>query len=134
MARHTPDATGAGAPQGNGPSALPALGDGDLATDDAVDAALERLAAAGVGPVASATLMEIAALGIDPRLSSLAASAMELARQMDSRNSATAKSMCAGRLQEAMDRLLELNPPQTEATPLDQLRERRAVRIAAATG
>lgn len=88
-----------------------------------------------VGDVEAATLAELDALGVDPRLSALAASALELARQLDNpRNSATAKSMCAGRLQEALARLLELNPPRSEDTPLDQISARRLERIAAAEG
>jgi hypothetical protein len=130
LARHTQDATAESAPQVSDPLALRASG--DLTEDEAVEAALARLHEAGVGPVAAATLMELAALGVDPRLSTLGAMAMELARQMDSRNSATAKSMCAGRLQDAMDRLMELNPPAAEATPLDEINARREARLAAA--
>lgn len=73
-------------------------------------------------------------MGVEPETSGLAATAVEMARQLDNpRNSATAKSMCAGRLQEALDRLLELNPPATEDSPLDEIRARRAARLAAAS-
>ena len=79
-------------------------------------------------------MAELAALGVDPARSALAASVLNLARRLDSPGtSATAASMCAGRIQEALDRLLELNPPQSEDTPLDQIAQRRKDRIAAAS-
>lgn len=88
-----------------------------------------------IGDVETAVRAELRVLGVEPATSAIAASAIELARQLDNpRNSATAKSMCAGRLQEALDRLLELNPPQQEATPLDEITQRRAERLAAASG
>lgn len=129
MARHTPDATGASARPDSARIEPPASGDDAEAWLARTTA---QLRAQGCGAVESATLLEIVALGVDYRVSALAAAALELARQMDGRNSATAKSMCAGRLQEALDRLLELHPPQQEATPLDQLKEKRAARLAAA--
>jgi hypothetical protein len=112
LAPRTQAATGESARQASDPPARPAIGD-----------------------VEAATRAELAALGVSPATSAVAASALELARQLDNpRNSATAKSMCAGRLQEALDRLLELNPPQREDTPLDEITKRRANRLAAATG
>jgi len=86
-----------------------------------------------MGPVEAAAVTELKALGVKPETSALAAAALELARQLDNpRTSATAKSMCAGRLQEALDRLLELNPPEQEATPLDRIRTK--LRLAEAEG
>lgn len=68
----------------------------------------------------------------DARLaaSGLAASAMALAREMDSsENSATSKSMCAGRLLDTLDRLRELAPREREKDALDDLAARRAKRV-----
>jgi hypothetical protein len=65
--------------------------------------------------------------------SALAASALVLAAELDSPgNSATAKSMCARALREALDRLRELVPVEGEEDELDGLRARRAARIAGA--
>jgi hypothetical protein len=65
--------------------------------------------------------------------SGLAATLLELARQMDDDNSATSKSMCAKALFEGLDRLREAAPPLPDANPLadirsdleDELRARR---------
>jgi hypothetical protein len=63
--------------------------------------------------------------------SPLAASALAMARELDSAgNSATAKSMCARSLHDAMDRLRELIPPDEETDQLDDLAARRATRLA----
>lgn len=64
--------------------------------------------------------------------SALAASALALAREMDSPNSATSKSMCAKALLETMDRLRSLAPVEEEADDLDELSRARRARIAAA--
>lgn len=65
--------------------------------------------------------------------SSLAASALVLARELDNRrNSATSKSMCARELREVMGRLWELAPAPEEADWLDELKERRDTRRGAA--
>ena len=56
----------------------------------------------------------------------LAASALELARQLDDPdNSATSKSMCSRALTEALDRLEEMAPPKREGDRLDKLRNSR---------
>lgn len=70
----------------------------------------------------------------DPRLaeSALAASALALAAEMDAHNSATSKSMCATALQKALDRLMELAPPERERDGLDEVSARRAKRRGAA--
>ena len=61
--------------------------------------------------------------------SALAAAARQLAHELDDPgNSATSKSMCAGRLMEAMDRLRELMPPEEEKDSLDEFARRRAER------
>lgn len=57
--------------------------------------------------------------------SALAASALALAREMDSPNSATSKSMCARALLETLDRLRDLAPTEHEEDAIDELRSRR---------
>jgi len=128
LAPRTQAATGASAPQVKSPPARHAIGD----VEAEFDALCARLREAGAGLVESATLLELMALGVDWRCDALAAVALEMARQLDGRNSATAKSMCAGRLQEALDRLRELHPLKQEDSPLDEIRARRDQRIAAA--
>jgi hypothetical protein len=62
--------------------------------------------------------------------SSLAASALALAREIDSpKNSATSKSMCARALRETMDRLRELAPAEEADDRLDDLSARRSARL-----
>lgn len=64
--------------------------------------------------------------------SALAASALALAREIDSpNNSATSKSMCAKALREALDRLRELAPPEPKADKLDDITKQREKRRAA---
>lgn len=59
-------------------------------------------------------------------LTALAASARELARQLDDPgNSATSKSMCAKSLTEVLERLEGLAPPKSERDFLDKFRDRR---------
>lgn len=61
----------------------------------------------------------------------VAASAVVLAAELDKpRNSATAKSMCARALREAMDRLRELAPADEKKDDLDDLTARRNARLA----
>ena len=62
--------------------------------------------------------------------SSLAANALQLAREMDSKNSATSKSMCARALNETMEKLLALAPVEEPPDMLDDLEKRRAARRA----
>lgn len=65
--------------------------------------------------------------------SALAASALQLAREMDNRgNSATSKSMCSRSLLDTLDRLRELTPPEEEKDGLDELNARRAARVGGA--
>jgi hypothetical protein len=67
--------------------------------------------------------------------SAIAATALAMAREIDEAgNSATSKSMCAARLQEAMDRLRELAPAAQEANKVDELRAKRERRRAKAAG
>lgn len=63
--------------------------------------------------------------------SPLAASALAMAREIDNAgNSATSKSMCQARLQDALKEIRTLAPEVLEADPLDELEHRRATRIA----
>ena len=67
--------------------------------------------------------------------SALAATARALAERIDDADtSSTALSMCAARLQEVMDRLLELAPPRKEHDVIDEVGSRRADRRAKAAG
>lgn len=60
----------------------------------------------------------------------LAASALELASQLDDPgNSATSKSMCAKVLLETLDKIRALAPPKVERDVVDELSSRRARRI-----
>ena len=63
--------------------------------------------------------------------STLAMSALRMAREMDSAgNSATSKSMCARELRDTLDRLLELAPKEERGDGLDDLSARRERRLA----
>jgi hypothetical protein len=62
--------------------------------------------------------------------SALAASAIALAREIEHPfNSATSKSMCAGKLYDAWNRLLELAPPQEEADQVDEYAARARAKL-----
>ena len=65
--------------------------------------------------------------------SALAAMARELATQMDARNSATSKAMCAKALTDILDQLRALAPEKEEGDKLDDLAARRDARIRSAT-
>lgn len=82
--------------------------------------------------VAVAVERDLKALGDeDLAQSGLAASALALARALDDTgNSATSKSMCARSLLDTLDRLRELAPDKKEDDALDELRSRRAARLA----
>ena len=79
--------------------------------------------------VVAAVERDLKRLGGDWAGSALAATALAMARELDDvNNSATSKSMCAARLREAMDRLLELAPPKAERDRIDEVAQRRARR------
>lgn len=83
--------------------------------------------------VVAAVARDLAAIAKrDPELaeSTLAASALALAAEMDSQTSATSKSMCARVLLDTMTRLFELAPDKGEVTPLDEIRARRDRKVA----
>lgn len=87
-----------------------------------------------LGPVEQAVTDDIAlfaVVGSQLANSTLAASALALARELDApRNSATSKSMCSKELREIMDRLRELAPVDKESDVVDELRARRKARVA----
>ncbi len=58
-----------------------------------------------------------------------AASALALAREMDSESSATSNSMCARALNETLAELEALAPPEAQKDGLDDLSTRRAKRL-----
>lgn len=108
----------------------------------------ELLALRGIGPKMLARIREITAeldesvvAGVkrdladiarrDPALarSSLALSALALARELDADNSATSKSMCARALRETIDRLRELVPPDIEGDMVDDLAGRARLKL-----
>lgn len=82
-----------------------------------------------VGAVQHA-LEKIAERDPDLARSPYAATALALAREMDGRNSATSKSMCAKALTETIDRLRELAPDEPTADGVDDLERRREQRKA----
>ena len=86
---------------------------------------------AGVSAAVERDLKALAkrAAGVDK--SSLAATALMLARELDNAgNSATSKSMCARVLVDVFDRLEALVPENEETDSLDDLSARRAARLA----
>lgn len=74
---------------------------------------------------------ELAKLPPDLADSALAGSALVMAEALDNpKASFTAKSMCQNRMQEALDRLRELAPPEEKRDDLDDIAARRALRLA----
>jgi len=86
------------------------------------------------GPVYRAVeldLREVAKRDAELAGGALAATALSLAKSMDNpRTSATARSMCAGRLMEALEKLRTLAPDAAKENELDKFRARRAKRAA----
>lgn len=83
----------------------------------------------GVAEAVERDLKALALRDRDLAESSLAMSALCLAQEMDSDNSATSKSMCGRELRDTLDRLLELAPKVEQKDGLDDLASRRAVRL-----
>lgn len=84
-----------------------------------------------VGAAVRRDLDTLAKRAPDLAESALAASSLRLAEALDDpNNSATSKSMCARALLDTLDRLLELAPAPEENTPVDELRAKRATRLA----
>lgn len=84
--------------------------------------------------VAAAVRGELEAMAdLAPKIrgSALAALAVAMAREVDNPdNSATSKSLCAGRLIDAVDRLRASVPAEVQADGLDDLAARRDRRLA----
>jgi hypothetical protein len=84
--------------------------------------------------VEAAVERDLEALGSRAAESGLAATALALAREMDSpKNGGTSKSMIAKALNETMAELRALAPPKQEADGLDDLTKRREARRSAST-
>jgi len=87
----------------------------------------------GRGPVELAVRRDLAQLAKrDPALadSGLAHSAISLAAGMDDlRNSLTSRSMAARALREALDRLIDLAPPPSNADKIDALEASAAAKL-----
>lgn len=82
------------------------------------------------GGVEAATRRDLKRLPDDLAESSLAESALALARELDDpENSATSKSMCAKAHLEVMTRLRELAPPEERKGQLHALKSGRADRL-----
>jgi hypothetical protein len=81
--------------------------------------------------VVDAVHRDLARMPEDLATSALAASALALAGEMDNRNSATSKSMCAKALLDTLNRLRELSPPVRVEDDLDRQRAKREARLAA---
>lgn len=94
----------------------------------------QRRVARSAGPVEKAVRSDLKRIEkLDPELArgGLAASVVALAQEIDNAdNSATSKSMCARALREALDRLLELAPPQENDDRIDDLQSRAAIKLA----
>lgn len=108
----------------------------ELPTETAAEMFPEGLALSGRADVVAAVERDIALIRKrDAALadSALAASAVALAYEMqDPFNSATSKSMCAGKLHDALKELRDLCPPEKETDAVDELGARREERRAAA--
>lgn len=104
------------------------LGIEDAEAENAARAVLELL---NDMPAVTAVERDVDSMGGGVATSSLAASALAMARELDYPwNSATSKSMCARALTETMDRLRELAPPEKEKDGVDDLERKRAERRA----
>jgi hypothetical protein len=75
-------------------------------------------------------LERIAALAPELAESTEAATALSLAAEMDSDTSATSKSMCARALADLMASLRDLTPEEKKESGVDDLKSRRAARLA----
>lgn len=83
-----------------------------------------------MGPVEEATKRDLGKLPSDLETGALAASALALARELDSDSSATSKSMCAKAHLEILTKLRELAPPAQKKGKLYDINEGRSSRLA----
>lgn len=85
--------------------------------------------------VKAAVERDLKKMPADVRASGLAATALAMAAEIDSiDNSATSKSMCAGKLIDAMDKLRAAVPDVPQRTKLDEIAEARERRLARQSG
>jgi hypothetical protein len=82
------------------------------------------------GPCVTALKRDLARLPKDLAESAVAASALVMAKGLDTRASLAAKSAAQRRLQEAMDRLRELAPPAASKDGVDVLNDEFTARRA----
>lgn len=97
----------------------------------------QQLAALTVTEAVTRDLEKLAVRDPELATSGLAANALQLAREMDSKSSATSKSMCARALNETMEKLRELAPEEPKRDGIDELtrkREARRTRVARSSG
>lgn len=80
--------------------------------------------------VVEAVERDLAKLPPDIAESALGATALALARELDSGSSATSKSMCAKALLDTFDKLRELAPPEEKKGTLHDIRAKRSLRLA----
>jgi hypothetical protein len=78
--------------------------------------------------VTSAVRRDLAKLPKALAESGLAAVALAMAAELDGDSSTTSKSMCAGRLQDALRELRELAPPEEVKDGVDEIADQRAKR------
>jgi hypothetical protein len=100
------------------PRAAPAPSIAELLAELTVESAVRR------------DLEQLGKRDADLAISALAANALQLAREMDSKTSATSKSMCARALNETLEKLRALAPPEEKPDAVDELLARRVHRIA----
>lgn len=82
------------------------------------------------GRVETALEADLASLPENLALGALAASALAMAREIDSSgNSATSKSMCQARLQDALAELRSLAPPEVKRDAIDEIKAAREKRL-----
>jgi hypothetical protein len=80
--------------------------------------------------VVDAVQAEIDRIGEKAQGTTMAETALSLARELDGQNSATSKSMCAKALIDVMRELRSLAPPVPEEDEVERARKRRADRLA----
>ena len=80
--------------------------------------------------VVAALEAELRALGPAAVDSTLAATALALAAELDGDNSATSKSMCAKSMVEVLRELRGLMPPKEREDDIERARKRRVERLA----
>jgi hypothetical protein len=88
----------------------------------------ELLADLNVETAVRRELERIGARDADLATSGMAANALQLAKEMDAKNSATSKSMCARALNETLKELKALSPEPVTPDALDEVGKKRIER------